>query len=205
MAVLNLSYETIFDILMREKTRDELQKLDDHFFSDVVAYVQSKAVIESADEDDREKALKQIQNIKRMLRELYERREKKIVNMALAASRTSPSFIDSTNLLPVEKKMFDSLLSAMDQFRKGVLQNVLNQRQPDFTEPRKADPLKSGDFVSASEIPSSGKLLKFTEFVPRFIGKELETYGPFEPGQEAAIPSEIADILIGKGSATELN
>lgn len=129
MAVqVNLSYETIFDLLVREKGREELQKLHDSFFNDISAYIQSKISLNAGDEEEREKVLKQIQNTRRMLRELYERREKKILNMALAASRTSPSFIDSENMITEEKALFDGIVERLDHFRKNLLESALSAK-----------------------------------------------------------------------------
>lgn len=125
---VNLSYETIFDLLVREKGREELQKLHDSFFNDISAYMQSKISLNADDDEEREKLLKQMQNIRRMLRELYERREKKILNMALAASRTSPSFIDSENMITEEKALFDGIVERLDHFRKNVLENALSAK-----------------------------------------------------------------------------
>ena len=48
------------------------------------------------------------------------------------------------------------------------------------------------------------KLIKFTQPVEQFVGKELELYGPFQPDQKEELPAEIADILIEKGSAVEV-
>lgn len=164
MAVqVNLSYETIFDLLVREKGREELQKLHDSFFNDISAYIQSKISLNAGDEEEREKVLKQIQNTKRMLRELYERREKKILNMALAASRTSPSFIDSENMITEEKALFDSLVERLDQFRKNLLETALSAKiQPQqeheaeesraMTKPQEYQEEQEEGFKPASEF-----------------------------------------------------
>ena len=48
------------------------------------------------------------------------------------------------------------------------------------------------------------KRVLITHPVPKFVGKELEVYGPFNPDEEAELPSEIADILINKGRAKEI-
>jgi hypothetical protein len=52
--------------------------------------------------------------------------------------------------------------------------------------------------------PSVFKYVKFTHPVEQFVGKELELYGPFQPDQKEKLPAEIADILIEKGSAIEV-
>ncbi len=209
---VNLTYESIFDVLVREKSRDELQKLDDSFFRDVASYINNKNSI-LASEENKEKIMQQIQNTKRMLRELYERREKKIMNMALVASRTSPSFIDTSNMLAVERSLFEGLLQQLDLFRNNVLQNILNSRLPilpvDVNSEEKLQKKEEPDFRSASDIseeqPGVLKSVKFLKHVPSFVGKELEIYGPFESEQVARLPIELADILISKGNAVEVN
>ena len=45
------------------------------------------------------------------------------------------------------------------------------------------------------------KRIKFTHYVPKFLGREMEVYGPFEPEDIATIPTELANILIEKGRA----
>jgi len=46
--------------------------------------------------------------------------------------------------------------------------------------------------------------VRFLYAVPKFVGKELEEYGPFEEEDIANLPSDIADILIGKGRVEEI-
>ncbi len=237
---VNLTYENLFDILVREKTREELQKLEDSFFKDVTTYIQNKKLIVTSDENGRDRLLQQVQNTKRMLRELYERREKKILNMAIVASRTSPSFIDTANMLSVEKKLFESILQQLDLFRSNILQNMLNSKEPMLPD-EKQEPLLQDNtltpnaepetkmtelqFKSALDMEGNGrfatqdnnhnndhkaidpsmKLIKFLKFVPSFVGKELEIYGPFDAEQTARLPPELSDVLISNGSAVEVN
>ena len=48
------------------------------------------------------------------------------------------------------------------------------------------------------------KLVRFLYSVPKFVGQELEEYGPFEEEDIANLPSEIADVLLGKGKVEEI-
>ncbi|MBI2134183.1 hypothetical protein HYU11_05900 [Candidatus Woesearchaeota archaeon] len=198
---VNLTYESIFDVLVREKGREELQKLGDTFFNDVASYIQNKTSLMES-ESNKDKVMQQIHNTKRMLRELYERREKKVMNMALVASRTSPGFIDTSNMLSVEKSLFEGLLSQLDMYRENVLKNILNSRQPIAFAGQEQKPAVP-EPVNAPDPIENGKLIRFIKAVSSFVGKELEIYGPFEEGQTARIPVELADILINMGSAVE--
>lgn len=46
--------------------------------------------------------------------------------------------------------------------------------------------------------------VKIVSEVPEFMGTDLETYGPFEEGDEAEIPDDNAEILVNRGNAEEL-
>ena len=51
----------------------------------------------------------------------------------------------------------------------------------------------------------SVKTVRFMSAVPKFLGRELEVYGPFEEEDVANLPGEVADVLIKKGRAEEIN
>jgi DNA replication initiation complex subunit (GINS family) len=94
MVDIRINYETLFDLLRREKNREELQSLDKDFYEQVLAYLREKKDSLSKKEDElfvsaeREKLKIQFQNIRRIIKELYEKREKKIINMATSRART---------------------------------------------------------------------------------------------------------------------
>ena len=50
----------------------------------------------------------------------------------------------------------------------------------------------------------STKIVRFLYAVPKFVGKELEEYGPFAEEDIANLPGEIADVLITQGNAEEI-
>ncbi|MBI2130063.1 hypothetical protein HYU07_07600 [Candidatus Woesearchaeota archaeon] len=199
-----ITLETLFDLLRREKEREDLQKLDDSFFGDVVNYLKDKRQImlkaesELFAEEEKEKTTKQLANLSKILRELYERREKKIISMALAKSRIKSSLIDASAFLNEEKMLFDQLLLVFDNFRDKVLFSILTEKLPSFEQAKETEPEKKE--TQAKET----KTIRFLSAVPKFVGKELEVYGPFEEENIANLPLEIADLLISKGRAEEI-
>src|SRR3990167_7171650 len=106
-----ITYETLFELLKREKERTDLQKLEPTFLSDTINYIKDKKKILEAKSDsvfaadEGRKTERQLENIYKILKELYERREKKIISMALDRSRTKSSLIDTSALLKEEKVM----------------------------------------------------------------------------------------------------
>lgn len=215
-----VTYETLYELLRIEKSRDEIQALDTGFLLDVLGYLRDKQhILDEAEQkqdmfslDEREKTQVQLVNIRKIIRELYERREKKILDMALNRSRTKSNLIDTKPLLVHERYLFDSLVSVMDSFRGTVLHNVLSLREPKIAEQPQAQPDPEPAPEQMPEQPETPplppaafKYVKFTQPVEQFVGKELELYGPFQPEQKEQLPADIADILIEKGSAVEVD
>ena len=217
---VNITYETLFELLRREKNREELQKLNASFFSDVAAYLKEKEIAleqQKAKQDlfateEKERTERQIENIKKILKELYEKREKKIVEMAVDASRTSSVVIDKSVMLNEEKMFYESILCMLNNFREGILLNLQQAKLPEIkrtdaaekdAEPEKKAETEIKKEESEAEEKLSIKPIKFIHAVPKFAGPDMEEYGPFEAGETAELPVEVADVLINKGRAEE--
>lgn len=217
MQEIVITYETLFELLQREKERPDLQKLEPAFFADTIIYIKEKKKILMAKNDspfaseEKKKTERQLENIYKILKELYERREKKIINLALDKSRTQSHLIDTGALLKEEKVVFDALTNILNTYRDAILHSVLNEKAPfmQITEDRKEDiklkeDFKRDDFKTASELKRTTKLVRFLCHIPKFVGTELEEYGPFGEEDIANLPIEIADVLLGKEKVEEI-
>ena len=204
-----ITYETLFELLKRERERPDLQKLEPTFFSDTINYIKDKKKILDAKsesvfaQEEMKKTERQLENIYKILKELYERREKKVISLALDKSRTKSNLIDTTALLKEEKVVFDALTNLLDTYRDAILYSVLNEKMP-FMHVFESNPKEKEDFKTALELKKQTKLVRFIGHVPKFVGPELEEYGPFEEEDIANLPAEIADVLISKGKADEI-
>ena len=204
-----ITYETLFEILKRERERTDLQKLEPAFFSDTINYIKDKKkILEAKSEDsvfapeERKKTERQLENIYKIVKELYERREKKIISLATDKSRTRSNLIDASGLLKEEKVFFDALTNMLDNYREAILFAVLNEKMPFMQSLDEKKPAEL--FRSAIELKKPKRLVRFTSHVPKFVGPELEEYGPFEEEDIANLPVEIADVLINKAKAEEI-
>lgn len=216
-----ITYETLFELLRLEKSREELQKLDYNFLEEVGKYVKEKKdllrkqpSLDSFSMDERDKAQKQLQNINSLLKQLYDRREKKIVQMAINNARIGMSLADMSNILPPERKLFDELVTSLEFHRKAILASILNPKveleESSGHEPMHASRPQIGPVPEVQqtkaeqELDKDTKMVRLTMAVPKFVGLDLEIYGPFEEDDVAGLPKEIADVLIEKGRAEEL-
>jgi DNA replication initiation complex subunit (GINS family) len=195
-----ITYETLFEIFRREKNRGELQKLDDAFLRNVITYlIQKKNIIERQSaqttlfsEEDRINAEKQAYNIKKIIRDIYERREKKIIDMALNKSRTQSLLVDDSALLKEERVFYNEIVRILDRHRHDILMKLLNAEMPEIT-------IEEAKKESPREIS-----LKFVEDTPEFVGPEMEMLGPFAKDDTATFPAQIASILLSKGCAERI-
>lgn len=232
---MEITYEILFEALMLEKNRAELQKLDKGFFKALNTYIKDKkkilegkkVTLDMFSEAEKEKISKQLTNIRKMVKELYERREKKIVEMALTRSRTGSAIMDTSALLEEEKGLFNELIELMDKHRTKAFSMIEAKEAEEFEfkepkipvkekviekeekEEKKIEEKEEEKEIEKDEketkITKDTKVIRFIHAVPKFLGKELEVYGPFEEEDITTMPSEIADILIRKGRAEEIS
>jgi len=143
--------------------------------------------------------LKELTNIKSILKQLYENREKKILNLALNKSRTKSSLVDTSLLLKEEKLFFEKMVDLFDTFRDGVLTSIYSGKIPNIKFKENICGIKE-----KSSKQSLTKMIRFVASVPKFMGHDLQEYGPFEEEDMASLPIKLADILINKGRAEEI-
>lgn len=202
---ISLTYEKLFDITRKEKNSEELQKLDKNFYIDFIEYLNDKANILFKEKEgslfsksEKELTAKQLENIKKLITELNMRREQKLMNLAIIKSRTNSNLIDTSALLDEEKILFNNMVSLLNEYKQKVLLKILSGQNPSKPTPINDPKLKS---EIGMEKKHEKIEIEFINEVPKFIGKELEPYGPFEKGTSAILPEDVANILIKKGRA----
>lgn len=200
-----ITYEILYEVLRIEKYRAELQKLDDGFFDKVTRYLEEKkAILTSSESKDSvfasqsiTKTRKQIENIQKLIKELYEKRESKIVQMAIYASRMDSQPGDVNGLLQDEKLMYESLVEQLNAFRSGIMYNLLNAKKPKVVRPISKK-------EEESEEKSANKIVRFIQAVPQFMGEDMNVYGPFEAEDVANLPEIVSEVLIKSNKVEEV-
>ena len=230
MADIKITLETLYDILRNEKKREDLQKLESTFFLDVVSYLREKKILLESKQDsdelfaagERDKLDYELRSIKRILKEIYEKREKKIIDIALNKSRTRSDIIDTSAMLIEEKEFYKHITDHFDTYRKGILGNLFKCELPAISQSEKKDfniqkaPTlqeqhreENEDTVedATEDEPASvdGKTrIKFTHPMPSFVWKDMKVYGPFDAGEEIDIFPEVANLIVRKGRAEKV-
>ncbi len=139
---IKITLEILYDILRNEKKKQDLQELSQTFYQDVADYVQEKEKIlaglnESSDifsTGEKDKIQYELKSIRKIIREIYERREKKLIDIALNKSRTRSDLIDTNAMLPEERQFFESTQEVFDNYRIDILGNLSKGKIPELDE-----------------------------------------------------------------------
>ncbi|MFT4260832.1 MAG: hypothetical protein ACMXX9_00175 [Candidatus Woesearchaeota archaeon] len=208
MVEVKITYETLFDLLRRERSRNEIQDLEDTFYDDVKSYLRDKEIMMNEEDKkftsraEKEKIKIQIKNAKKIVKELYETREKKILHLASNKVKTNSVLIKTSNLLPKEKEFFDEAVLLLRKSKKDMLKEivVLETAEIDSSEMKntkqekeiKEEPKKNSD----EQIK-----IKLSSNLPKFVGLDQKIYGPYSKGEIVDLPSNVANLLVNKGRA----
>jgi DNA replication initiation complex subunit (GINS family) len=133
---IHITYETLFDLLRKERSLEELQPLDPQFWNYVVDYLQErKKFFEGTSSIEQEKTRFQLQNIKRIVKEIYERRERKIISLALNVNKTeNTTFFDTKHMLAEEKLLFHETVKLLTKYKHNILTQVCNFQNPSLNK-----------------------------------------------------------------------
>jgi DNA replication initiation complex subunit (GINS family) len=201
-----LTFETLFEILRKEKFNQELQKLDEDFFEDIIQYIEEKTAVLNTEQKsdsifstDARKTQLQLENAKRIIKELYEKRESKIINLAIMSSRAEIKE-SGANMLREERKIFRESTELLNNYRADILYNLLKGEKVSLKKKK----ITPKDIKTKLNQKSEGKLIRFLHSVPKFVADDLNIYGPFENEDMGNIPKKTADLLIKRNRAEEI-
>jgi len=179
-----ITYSDIYEAARKERYSEQLQPLQKNFLDEFASYLKEKKEITSKSVDDFSdnvmKTKKQLENAITLFRELLLRRRKKILNLVLIATETGIAKADFENMLSFEKELFESIMKCMEFADKKMGESF------------------NGDKKS---LEQKNQLILFIDGVEEFLDLSGEKLGPFEKGQIANIPKDIAQILIDDGKA----
>lgn len=181
---IHITYETLFDLLRKERSLDDLQELDQWFWKYVVDYLNEReAFLETTSQLQQEKTRIELFNIKRIVKEIYERRERKIVQLAMNVIKTSDhGFVDTRSMLAEEKKLFDETISLLLTYKRGILDQVCTNKVPIITPEiyEKKDLIPKSDehpidYSTKEEIKTSVPGEQFIKSNPEEEASKLES------------------------------
>ena len=179
-----ITYNDIYEAARKERYSEQLQPLPKNFITEVAEYLKDKKEMASKEDDLFSdviiKTKKQLENALTLFKELIVRRRKKILKLVLIAAETGISKHDFENMLAFEKILFEDFIKCIEVSDKQLTQDVSGKKEAE---------------------KQKNELIVFKKDVEEFVGLSGEKMGPFQKGQMANIPIEIAKILVDDGKA----
>ena len=189
--VENYNYEDILEIFQSEKHSSDLKTLTKEHLAKIRQYLVAKESLlqKTSNKDLRFKLQIEIENAERAIRDLYSKREQKIIGRAIFTARSEYKIKDTTDMLPKEELFYTQLIELFISGHKAFY-STLEQS---------SDELRVKDAAESLKTPH--KTLKFKEEVPELLDLKENKHGPFKPNDTAELPDELAKILVAQNKA----
>ena len=185
--------KALLDIYRKEKMSPYLQDLGDDFYSEVKGVIRELESAYDASKGQTKRGsqeLRELENVKSVVLDLYEIRERKVVLGALNYVRREGEEIEMENLTTKEEKMLGDVVDMLKNNRKVVLEG--------------------GGRKSTKKAPTKKKeakaliTVRITKDLPSIVGADGKIYGEFKEEDVVSLPDANAKALIEQGAAEEI-
>ena len=166
-----LNYSDLRDIQRKEMESSGIVNLPEDFYN-VIASLLAKKNDEAHDSKSL-LAIKEFENIKKIVIAIQSKREEKIVLMAVRGER------EGVGLTAQEKELLKELSSIIKRSRESV----------------------KNAWESEESTLSASRKIKILKDVSQYRGLDNSLYGPFRQGEEQKLPSAEAEWLLKAGMA----
>ena len=171
------TFEELYDLLRAEKYSTDLQKLDESTLKKIKNYLKTKKrLLKEAEQSGTGhsqliKLRNEIESAYRVLKDLYEQREQKIIRRALFTCRAEQMIKDTTNMLNNEVELYENLIQILKK-NYASFEQMLNDEEHEESKPKE---------LKVERL----KLIRLLEPLPKLVGPDGAIYGPFEQGDIA--------------------
>jgi DNA replication factor GINS len=191
-----ITYDTLREIQYNERKSEKLYELDDSFYKSVDEYFDRKGPKDDLVELE-------MRNAKNILKDILDRRERKILNNALTAVRSGMR-IDTREMTKREEQVFKDVVKIIKKHRElSMKQNKpvkKVEKKEEIVEEEKIEP-EIKETIQENEPTTTYIKVKILQELPEMLGADFKSYGPFKEGDIIEIPEQNAEIFINKQKA----
>ncbi|MBI2542571.1 MAG: DNA replication complex GINS family protein [Candidatus Aenigmarchaeota archaeon] len=167
-----ITFELIRKVHLEEQKSPTLTRIPTNFFHATSNYINQKKQL---DIDDRKASL-ELRSVERLIEDIFNRRERKILNAAIISARTG---LPPENLSEEERPFYNSIVAMVKNRRHELLSVMMPDKRKE-------------------------SMAIFKEDTPEFVGSDEQTYGPFKIGDTSKLPEDDMRILLERGVVEEL-
>lgn len=204
--------EALRDLQRREKMSPYLQELDKDFYRDLRKHLgRVLRDIKSERGDTSKLALRLVEyeNLKNIVNDLYETRERKIVSSALYYVKSGDE-LDTKNLTREEEEVLRGIVGLLRERRRKVLEKVLGGGEI-LGEERGETQVGSERYGRKEEEGGDegerGEYLtvRILKDLPSLVGVDGRVYGAFKKEDVVTLPRANAETLVNRGAAEKID
>ncbi len=190
-----INYRILRKIQELEKNSPILTSIDNSFYINLKKYLD---ILDNRLKDEsssqKETLLKdEISNTKKIAKNIYEQREKKILLAAVTKARGGSP--DLKNMIEIEKNFFSSILNLIERSRKHLLEEDLGENKP---VEQKKNETKEEVPKPVSNQSNTNPIIRVKEDIPEFVGTNEKKYN-LRKNDILSIPKDMSDMLSTRG------
>jgi hypothetical protein len=194
-----MNYEDLRRFQRMEKNSSKLGELSQGFYDELAQLItEQKAKCKDGSSEES----RVFENIVKTSRDIFDRREQKIIMKAMRLARTNETDKD---VLPSEEKIvFEALTDNLKKNRQNFEILLVGNGKPVNIE----------KFQNINDIPTimNGQanedlnivMVRILKKVPKFVSGDLKEYGPYEANAIAKLPRKEADLLSNRNFVERL-
>jgi DNA replication initiation complex subunit (GINS family) len=190
----DINYKNLRRIQQLEKNSPLPTKIDSNFYQNLSSYL--KTLEKMAEKEENQQKIKlikeELQNTKKIADNVYELREKKIVQAALSTVRGGKP--DLKNLIEPEKKLFNTLVDQIIASRKTIFEKKSEEIKEDKVKPKEETEEKK---------TNDNPIVRVTKDIPEFVGTDMKTYS-LRKEDVLSISKEMSEPLLKRGVVKQI-
>ena len=189
-----INYRTLRKIQQMEKNSPILTELKTDFYNTISEYLENlDNRLERETSSQKQILLKdEIQNTNKIVTNIYEQREKKILLAAISKARGGKP--DLKNMVDAEKNLFEPVLDLMRKSRKKILE--IETRENKSNDTKTVEPKEEEKTEEKQE--NSNPIVRVTKDIPEFIGTDEKKYN-LRNNDVVSLPKDMSDMLSKRG------
>jgi len=193
-----INYRYLRKIQQSEKNSPKISELSSDFYKQLTDYI--KTLEDNSKRENTEQKQKiineEIKNTKKIIENIYEHREKKIILAAITKARGGKPNIE--NLIDYEQELFDSIYSILQKSREELYKKNNDLKQ------KKTKNLKNHNENQIINNENKNPIILLTEDIPEFVGTDTKKY-LLKKNDIISISPHICELLSKRDKCKELS
>ena len=206
MGIEVITYNKIREIQKTERVEPTVMKLPENIIEAIQSYLSEKQSLLDKNrgndnlfsQDMYSRVDYELKNARKSIIDIFELRQKKILEQAFQAAKTDVKIKDTSSMLVFEKKLFNMLLESLSKYNNSCILNILRQNKPVFEE------AQSEEKAFKREETSNKILVRVLSDTPPLLCEDNSVVGPLKREDVVNIPRRVAEVLIKQNKAEEI-